>query len=147
MRRSPLSFETVSIAFAPGTLHSAVIPNLDHPEFSSVRVIKMAREARTVPQYKILANFYEARRRMYIGKAAEQMRVWTIRSAGATGASGPSLNDSARNLYEYYLRQAAKSAVMCARYTRLAHLADSQDSCRFSPTLQAITTVGAPASL
>jgi hypothetical protein len=121
MIRRPLSFETVSVAFVAGTIHSAVAPNLDHPEFSSARIRKLSREARTVSQFKTLADFYETRRRMYVRKAAEQMHSLSKRN-GAAKAS----DDPGRNLYEFYLRQAAKSAAICGRYNRLVDSTVSQ---------------------
>lgn len=118
MSRSPLSFETVSVAFAAGTIHGAAAPDLEHPEFSSARIKKLSREARTIPQYKTLADFYETRRRMYVRKAAEQMHSLPKRKDALSVCA-----DSGRNLYEHYLRQAAKSAASCARYNRLVNSA------------------------
>lgn len=114
MRHSPISFETVSVAFAAGTFHGAAAPDLNHPEFSSMQIKKLSREARTIPQFKRLADFYESRRRMYVRMAAEQLHSWANRNGGEK-----SRVDSTRNLYEHYLRQAAKSAAVCARYNRL----------------------------
>lgn len=121
MIRRPLSFETVSVAFVSGTIHSAVAPSLDHPEFSSARIRKLSREARTVSQFKTLADFYETRRRMYVRKAAEQMNSLSKRNGAAKVSDDPG-----RNLYEFYLRQAAKSAAVCGRYNRLVDSTVSQ---------------------
>jgi hypothetical protein len=82
----------------------------------------MAREAQTPQQYAALADYYQARRRMYVRMASAEMAEWSRRSAMTTPLSEkwPRPADSARNLYEYYLHQAAKSASTAARYSRLA---------------------------
>lgn len=125
MKRGFLAFEVVALAFAAGPAYAHV----EHPEqpreFTPAQVRDMARAASTPEQFSDLADFYQARRRMFVRKAAEAMDLWAQRNAVITPLSEkwPRPVDSARNLYEYYLHQAAKSAATAARYSDMANKA------------------------
>ena len=85
----------------------------------------MAREAHTVEQYTVLADYYAVRQRTYQRKAAEEMHMWALRSemSNPLREKYPRPVDSTRNLYEYYEYQIAQSAALFAKYDRLADAA------------------------
>jgi len=95
---------------------------VDRPEYTSAQIRKMAREAHTVEQFTVLADYYATRRRMYKRKAAEEMHLWAERSAVITPLSEkwPRPVDSARNLYDYYEYEANEAAIEQTKYSKLA---------------------------
>jgi hypothetical protein len=125
MRRGLLAFEVVALAFATGPGYAQVARAEEMPAYNAAQIRDMARAAHTPEQYTELADFYQARRRMFVSKAAEEMDLWARRNAVITPLSEkwPRPVDSARNLYEYYLHQAAKSAATAARYADRANQA------------------------
>ena len=125
MRRGLLAFEVVALAFAAGPAYAHVAHAEEPPDLTPAQVRDMARSAQTPDQYGQLADFYQARRRMYVRKASEAMDLWARRNAVITPLSEkwPRPVDSARDLYYYYLYQAAKSAATAQRYSDLANRA------------------------
>ncbi|MFZ0394621.1 MAG: hypothetical protein WCF17_02135 [Terracidiphilus sp.] len=125
MRRGLLAFEVVALAFAIGPGYAQVARAEEIPQYSAAEIRNMARAAQTPEQYTQLADYYQARRRMYVRKAAEEMDLVIQRNAVFTSLSEkwPRPVDSARNLYDYYLYQAAKSAATAARYADRANQA------------------------
>lgn len=121
MRPNLLAFEIVALAFAATPAYTRAVAQ-DLPQYSPAQVRQMAREARTAQQYGELADYYQMRRRMFVRKAAEEMDEWARRNAVITPLSEkwPRPVDSARNLHDYYVYQAAKSAAASARYSKLA---------------------------
>ena len=130
MRRSILTFEIVALAFSAGTSYASPAPAPDRPQFTSSQIRQMTRDAKTPEQFTELADFYQTRRRMYVRLASEEMAEWTRRNTILTPLSEkwPTPSDSARNLYEYYLHQAAKSAALANRYSRLGDNAEDRMS-------------------
>jgi len=128
MKSRVLAIEVVLLAFTAGSFHTPVYAQSAVPHYSSSQIRRMVRTARTAQQYGTLADYYEVQRRMYVRKAAEEMHLWADRSEMMTPLSEkwPRPVDSARNLYEYYLYKAARSAALCARYNKLADAAADQ---------------------
>ena len=106
---------------------SATTPG-DQPEYTSAQIRKMAKEARTVQQFTVLADYYQTQRRAYQRKAAEEMHLWAERSAQITPLSEkwPRPVDSSRNRYEYFEHMADESAGMVDHYGKLADAAPYQ---------------------
>ena len=100
----------------------------DKPEYPSAQVHKMAREARTVQQFTVLADYYQTERRRYQRKAAEEMHLWAERNAQITPLSEkwPRPVDSSRNRYQYFERMADESAALADHYSKLADAAPYQ---------------------
>jgi len=122
MRNNILAFEVVALAFAAGPTYALTAPENQKLEYSSVQVREKIRDARTPQQYSELADFYQTRRRTFVRKASEEASEWARRKSGISPISEewPAPTDEARNLYGYFLRQAAKAASNAARYSRLA---------------------------
>jgi hypothetical protein len=97
----------------------AAAPASSFPSAGEIREI--ARTARSQAQFTQLASFYQARQSLYLGKAAEEKQLWQDRSqiAAPVMEKWPRPVDSARNLYQYDLEQAAQSAALAAKYSRL----------------------------
>jgi hypothetical protein len=106
---------------------SATTPG-DKPEYTPTQIHKMAKEARTVEQFTVLADYYQTQRRMYQRRAAEEMRLWAERSAQITPLSEkwPRPVDSSRNRYEYFEQMADESAALVDHYSKLADAAPYQ---------------------
>jgi hypothetical protein len=128
MRRGLLAFEVVALAFAAGPGYAQMAHAEEPPDLTPAQIRDMARSAHTPEQYTQLADYYQARRRMYVKKASETMDLWARRNAVITplGEKWPRPVDSARDLYDYYLHQAAKSAATAQRYSNLANNAGRQ---------------------
>src|SRR5579863_2545034 len=122
LRRTLLAFAVLIVTLTV-VLHPAVASTVgDKPEYTSAQIRKMAREAHTVQQFTVLADYYQTRRRMYQRKAAEEMHLWAERNAMITPLSEkwPRPVDSARNLYDYYEHMADESAALVEHYNKLA---------------------------
>ena len=111
-----------ALGLAAGTASFGMAETADQPEYTSGQIKRMVREAHTVQQYTVLADYYAALQRMYKQKAIEQMHPWRERSEMWTPLSEkyPRPVDSARNLHDYYEYKAAQSAAFQAKYGRLA---------------------------
>jgi hypothetical protein len=85
-------------------------------------VKQLVREARAPEHYKILAGYYDERAKSYLQKAAEEKADLDRRSQSIVGiqAKYPRPVDSARNLYEYYMAEAAEAGRLEAKYSQLA---------------------------
>lgn len=125
MRRGLLAFEVVALAFATGPGYAQTARAKEPPQYTAAQIRDMARTSHTPDQYSELADYYQSRRRMFVHKASEEMDLWAQRNAVITPLSQkwPRPVDSARNLYDYYIYQAAKSAARAARYSDLANQA------------------------
>lgn len=122
MKRGWLTFEVVALAFASGPLY-AQVASADMPaDYTPAQIRALARVAHTPEQYTQLADYYQQRRRSFVRKASEEMDLWATRNTviAPLMEKWPRPVDSARNLYGYYLHQAAKSAATAARYSDLA---------------------------
>jgi hypothetical protein len=112
-----------------GTIGSAAATaSADKPEYTSAQIRKMIREAHTVQQYTVLADYYQTRQRMYQRKAAEEMHLWSERNAVISPVmeKWPRPVDSARNLHDYYEHMADDSAAKVAHFNHLADAAPYQ---------------------
>ena len=110
------------------TVCAAATRPSDQPEYSGAQIRKMVKEARTVQQYTVLADYYQARSRMFKQKAAEEMHLWAERNAVISPVyeKWPRPVDSAHNLYDYYLAMENDSAAKVAYFNRLADTAPYQ---------------------
>ena len=122
MKRFLVVLGIVMIAAIAADLSAAEKQSAEEPQYSSAQIKKMVREAHSVEQYTVLADYYATRRRWYKRKAAEEMHLWAERSAVITSLSEkwPRPVDSARNLYDYYEYKANEAATLQARYSKLA---------------------------
>ena len=122
MKRIFATIGIVILALTAGTVRAAQKDSINEPEYTGSQINRMAREAHTVEQYTTLADYYAVRQRTYKRKAAEEMNLWALRSemANPLREKWPRPVDSARNLYEYFEYQIAQSAVLFAKYDRLA---------------------------
>jgi hypothetical protein len=82
----------------------------------------MIREAHTIEQYTVLADYYATQQRVYKRKAAEEMHLWALRSemVNPLYEKWPRPVDSSRNRYEYFEYEVSRSAAQCAKFNRLA---------------------------
>jgi len=112
----------VAAMFAPVLANAATRPASDQPQYTSVQIRRMAREAHTVEQYTQLIDYYQSQHRLYQRKAAEMMGEWARRNEviAPLYEKYPRPVDSARNLYEYYQYEATQASAKVALYNRLA---------------------------
>jgi hypothetical protein len=122
MKRLFAAICMLMIAVTAASLRAEEKPATDQPEYTGAQIRRMVREAHTVEQYTILADYYATRQRMYKRKAAEEMHLWALRSEVVTPLSEkwPRPVDSARNLYDYYEYKVSESAKLEAQYSRMA---------------------------
>jgi hypothetical protein len=129
LRRTLLSFAVLVVALSTGAgpVAAATRPS-DNPDYTPAQIRKMAREAHTVQQYTLLADYYQTRQRMFKRKAAEEMHLWAERNAVMTPLSEkwPRPVDSAHNLYDYYVAMENDSAAKVAHFNQLADTAPYQ---------------------
>lgn len=125
MKRILAAIGILVFALTAGTVRAEQKNSPNGPEYTGSQITKLAREAHTVEQYTVLADYYSARQRTYKRKAAEEMHLWALRSetSNPLGEKWPRPVDSARNLYEYYEYEIAQSAALFAKYDRLADAA------------------------
>ena len=122
MKDTALPFEVVALAFADSPRPSRPLLSGDTYNYSPKELKTLSREARTRAQCLHLADFYQARRRMWIKQALEQLDRLESgnRADAADGASATPIAAAAQSAYQYHLRQAAKSAAHSMRYLRRA---------------------------
>jgi hypothetical protein len=91
-------------------------------QYSSAQVKQMVRDGRAPEHYASLAGYYGERAKTYLQKAAEEKVEWERRSQSIVGiqAKYPRPVDSARNLYEYYMAEAADAGRLEAKYSQMA---------------------------
>lgn len=122
MKRILAAIGIVIFALAAAAVQTPQKDPTEQPEYTSSQIKAVARDAHTVEQYTVLANYYWKQQRMYQRKALEQMHLWRERAETVTPLSEkwPRPVDSARNLHDYYVYKTAQSAALFARYDRLA---------------------------
>lgn len=122
MRRNLLAIGILALGLSAGSLWAAEKNAQDGTGYTSAQIKAMAREAHTVEQYNVVADYYAVRQRMYKRMAAEEMHLWALRAEMITPLSEkwPRPVDSARNLHDYYEYKADQAAALCAKYSRLA---------------------------
>jgi hypothetical protein len=105
-----------------GTAQGAAASGGDDSHTSPAELKKMAREAHTQEQYKVLAASYESEQKDYLKQAADEKQEWIRRSQITVSlyAKYPKPADQAKALYEYYLEKAQEAGVLSAKYTQLA---------------------------
>ncbi len=125
MKRILVTVAVMLFAVSARAAGPSVATPPDEPEYTKAQIKKMVREAHTVEQFTVLANYYWSQQRMYKQKAVEQMHLWRERAETVTPLSEkyPRPVDSARNLHDYYEYRAAQSAALFAKYDRLADAA------------------------
>jgi hypothetical protein len=123
-----LACPIVFLAISATAASAVATAPADKPEYTSAQIRKMIREAHTVQQYTVLADYYQTRRRMYQRKAAEEMHLWAERNAIISPVSEkwPRPVDSARNLHDYFENMADDSAAKVAHFNQLADSAPYQ---------------------
>jgi uncharacterized protein YukE len=86
----------------------------------------MVQEAHTPEQYEALASYYGEQQESYHQKAKEVHHEWVHQWSYNMSrfAKYPSPADSAKNLYEDYVRKAAEAGAFFAKYSQLAQPAD-----------------------
>jgi hypothetical protein len=122
MKRTVAAIGILAFALSVGKLRAAEKNTLEETDYTSAQIKTMAREAHTVEQYTVLADYYATRQRMYKRKAAEEMHLWALRAEMVNPLSEkwPRPVDSARNLHDYYEYKAAQATALCAKYNELA---------------------------
>jgi hypothetical protein len=91
------------------------------PLYTRSEIKKMAREAHTVEQYKVLADYYASQQKLYAFKKVEMMHLWRQRNEMYYRVEKwPRPIDSARNLHDYYEYKANEAAKLQAKYLRCA---------------------------
>ena len=125
MKRILVAIGIVIFALTAETVRAEQKNSSYEPEYTSSQINKIAREAHTVAQYTVLADYYSVTQRIYKRKAAEEMHLWALRSemTNPLREKWPRPVDSARNLFEYYEYRMAQSAALFAKYDRLADAA------------------------
>ncbi len=91
---------------------------------SPMKIKEQESKAHTAEQFDQLARYYSNQQQVFLLKAADEKEEWNRRSQHTSSLSAkyPKPADSARNLYEYYTKKAADSALSAGKY---AHLASS----------------------
>jgi len=128
MRRKFVVVGLAAFGLVSGAARFAMAETGDTPEYTSAQIKTMVREAHTVEQYTVIADYYAALERVYKQKAVDQMHLWRERSEMFTSLSEkwPRPVDSARNLHDYYQYKAAQSAALSGKYRRLAETAPTK---------------------
>jgi hypothetical protein len=132
MKHRSLPFEVVSLAFTfeprPTASTSGDIPE----EYSATELKQLVRKASTRGRCLHLADFYQARRKMWVNLALHELDLLEAADPEASDRKTSDLIQTADHLediraasgslvpYEYHLRQAAKSAALAMRYYRRA---------------------------
>jgi len=113
-----LSLALPGFASAQGAASSAETGDLHNQG----QLKQLARNAHAPAAYKVLASYYAERQSTYLQKAADEKAEWDRRSQNVVGvmAKYPRPVDSAKNLYEYYMAEAADAAKLEAKYSALA---------------------------
>ena len=86
-KRTILAFAVLIVSLAAAVDSAAAVTPTDKPEYTNAQIHKLAREARTVQQFTVLADYYQTRRRMYQHRAAEEMHLLAERNAVMTPLS------------------------------------------------------------
>jgi len=122
MRRILFTLAMAAAVFAPQLANATTRPASDQSQYTSAQIRRMTRDAHTVEQYTLLADYYQTQHRLYRRKAAEMMGEWARRNEGIAPLyeNYPRPVDSARNLYEYYHYEAVQAFAKVALYSRLA---------------------------
>jgi hypothetical protein len=129
MLRRTLLLACAILTFAgSATVCAAATRSSDRPEYTSAQIRKMIKDAHTVQQYTVLADYYQARNRMFKQKAAEAMHLWAERNAVVSPIyeKWPRPVDSAHNLYDYYVAMENDAAAKVAHFNHLADTAPYQ---------------------
>ena len=113
-----LSLALPGVASAQGAASSAETG--DH--YTQGQAKQLARNAHAPEEYRSLASYYGERQKTFLQKAADEKVEWERRSQNVVGvlAKYPRPVDSAKNLYEYYMAEAADAAKLEAKYSAMA---------------------------
>ena len=113
-----LSFALVSVASAQST----VAPAGDGDHYTKSQLNKMVQEAHTPEQYEALASYYGQQQENYHQKAKEVHHEWVRQWSYNMSrfAKYPAPADSARNLYQDYVKKAAEAGAFFEKYSQLA---------------------------
>jgi hypothetical protein len=123
MKHSALPFEVVALAFADYPRPSQIVSSGEAHDYSAEDLKRLSRQARTRAQCLHLADFYQSRRRMWIKHALEELdRLESGDRAERSPRSEAAPEHGRGDVYQYHLRQAAKSAAHSMRYLRRADL-------------------------
>ena len=89
---------------------------------------QLVRDAHTAKQFQALGNYCDRQQKEFMQQAAEAKVKWDKRSQNTVGvlAKYPRPVDSAKYLYEYYVRKAAEAGSLAQKYRRLAEPADAE---------------------
>jgi hypothetical protein len=123
MRRSFLAVGIMALALSSaGQARGGVSTSSDGDHYSQAALKQMTRDARTPEQYKNLASTYAKQQAYFLRVAAEEKAEWQRRSQNivSINAKYPRPVDSARNLYEYYVREASEAGTFSAKYDQMA---------------------------
>jgi len=109
-------------ALLTNDINAATGPFADQSEYTMREIKKLARDAHTIEQYTILADYYATTQRTYKRQAAKQMHLWAERNTMITALSEkwPRPVDSARNRHDHLEYKANQAARQQAKYNRLA---------------------------
>jgi len=107
---------------ATGSAQVAATSSEDRDRFGRVRSKQKTSDARAPEHYSSLAAYYGERHRKYLKEASDERVDWERRNQNVAGAPAKSIRqiDSAQNLFEYYMAQAAEAGKLEAKYSQLA---------------------------
>src|SRR5882757_3203131 len=99
MKRILAATGIVMFALTAGTVRAAQKDSPNEPGYTGSQIKNLAREAHTVEQYTVLADYYAVRQLTYRRKAAQEMHLWALRSemTNPLREKWPRPVDSARN--------------------------------------------------
>jgi len=123
MKRNLFTAWVLSLALPGiGSAQGAPTTESKGEQITSAQVKQIVRDGRAPEHYKSLAGYYGERAKTYLQKAAEEKVEWERRSQSIVGiqAKYPRPVDSARNLYEYYMAEAADAGRLEAKYSQMA---------------------------
>ena len=122
MTRNLITACILSLAFgAAGNAQTANHAADNGKQLTRAEVKQLAREAHAPDQYRTLSSYYSQEQSKYLQLAADEKKEWERRSQNSTSmaAKYPRPEDSARNLYEYYMHKASESGALEAKYSHL----------------------------
>jgi hypothetical protein len=88
----------------------------ENVHFTRSEVRRIVREAKTPDQYKMLAGWFRTEETVFRSKANTENGEYLRYKNRFTAAKYPTYADTTRNLRDYYLYRANKSASLASRY-------------------------------
>ena len=127
-RRKALYRATIVLISCLGT--GAIRLNADDPpHYSRKQLHQMMREARTLSDYQLLADYFQYQQLRWRAKAEAEAEEWFHCARNfVLPTKFPTRADSARMLWQYYSYKADKMASLAAQYKQKLHEQQSRQT-------------------